>query len=362
MVGGAFAAAGPGQLTIIESTMHTSQYQKVLEEHKTVTMSNATFVHPAKFYISGFSDIPHVKYFYVCLCFVYIITVLGNGLLLSVIYLVKTLHTPKYMIVFNLALTDLCESTALIPKILDIFLFDNRYIVYEACLSYMFFVWFFVFVQSWALVIMAYDRFIAICFPLMYHSIVTKPAIVGMLAFTWVLLLSLLAFIVGLIGRLSFCGSVVIQSFFCDHGPTYRLACNDNSLNYAMAFVVLIVIFCFPPVLIALTYICISIALSRISSEKERIKAFKTCTSHLILVSVFFIPLLGTNIAVMTSYIHPNTRIINSALTHIIPPLLNPIIYSLKTKEVLSSIRRLCKPIRMRNITLSKKATSVSPH
>uniref|UniRef100_A0A3Q3JL48 G-protein coupled receptors family 1 profile domain-containing protein n=1 Tax=Monopterus albus TaxID=43700 RepID=A0A3Q3JL48_MONAL len=299
---------------------------------------NTTFVHPAYFIISGFIDIPDMKYYYVFLFFVYIVSVLGNTAVMGIICLDHTLRTPKYIAVFNLAFADL--STALIPKILDIFLFDNRYIVYEACLSYMFFVWFFVFVQSWALVIMAYDRFIAICFPLMYHSIVTKPAIVGMLAFTWVLLLSLLAFIVGLIGRLSFCGSVVIQSFFCDHGPTYRLACNDNSLNYAMAFVVLIVIFCFPPVLIALTYICISIALSRISSEKERIKAFKTCTSHLILVSVFFIPLLGTNIAVMTSYIHPNTRIINSALTHIIPPLLNPIIYSLKTKEVLSSIRR----------------------
>uniref|UniRef100_A0A3Q3J8J2 G-protein coupled receptors family 1 profile domain-containing protein n=1 Tax=Monopterus albus TaxID=43700 RepID=A0A3Q3J8J2_MONAL len=298
---------------------------------------NTTFVHPAYFIISGFIDIPDMKYYYVFLFFVYIVSVLGNTAVMGIICLDHTLRTPKYIAVFNLAFADL--STALIPKILDIFLFDNRYIVYEACLSYMFFVWFFVFVQSWALVIMAYDRFIAICFPLMYHSIVTKPAIVGMLAFTWVLLLSLLAFIVGLIGRLSFCGSVVIQSFFCDHGPTYRLACNDNSLNYAMAFVVLIVIFCFPPVLIALTYICISIALSRISSEKERIKAFKTCTSHLILVSVFFIPLLGTNIAVMTSYIHPNTRIINSALTHIIPPLLNPIIYSLKTKEVLSSIR-----------------------
>uniref|UniRef100_A0A3Q3J8E5 G-protein coupled receptors family 1 profile domain-containing protein n=1 Tax=Monopterus albus TaxID=43700 RepID=A0A3Q3J8E5_MONAL len=304
---------------------------------------NTTFVHPAYFIISGFIDIPDMKYYYVFLFFVYIVSVLGNTAVMGIICLDHTLRTPKYIAVFNLAFADL--STALIPKILDIFLFDNRYIVYEACLSYMFFVWFFVFVQSWALVIMAYDRFIAICFPLMYHSIVTKPAIVGMLAFTWVLLLSLLAFIVGLIGRLSFCGSVVIQSFFCDHGPTYRLACNDNSLNYAMAFVVLIVIFCFPPVLIALTYICISIALSRISSEKERIKAFKTCTSHLILVSVFFIPLLGTNIAVMTSYIHPNTRIINSALTHIIPPLLNPIIYSLKTKEVLSSIRRPFIPV-----------------
>uniref|UniRef100_A0A3Q3R0Y3 G-protein coupled receptors family 1 profile domain-containing protein n=1 Tax=Monopterus albus TaxID=43700 RepID=A0A3Q3R0Y3_MONAL len=300
---------------------------------------NATFIRPAKFCLSGFSDVPHVKYFYVFLCFVYIMTVLGNGLLLSVIYL--TLHTPKYMIVFNLALIDLCGSTALIPKLLDTFLFDNRYIAYEACLSYMFFVWLFTFVQSWTLVIMAYDRFIAICFPLRYHSIVTKPAIVVMLLFTWVFLLSLMACAVGLLDRLTFCGSVVIKSFFCDHGPTYHLACSDTSLNFIMTQVVMTVIMCIPPVLIVLTYICIGKALSRIASREEQLKALKTCTSHLILVTVFFLPLLGTNIAVQISSLDPNVRIFNSTLTHTIPALLNPIIYSLKTEERSGSGRRI---------------------
>nr|XP_020444663.1 olfactory receptor 1-like [Monopterus albus] len=321
---------------------------------------NATFIRPAKFCLSGFSDVPHVKYFYVFLCFVYIMTVLGNGLLLSVIYLVKTLHTPKYMIVFNLALTDLCGSTALIPKLLDTFLFDNRYIVYEACLSYMFFVWLFTFVQSWTLVIMAYDRFIAICFPLRYYNIVTKPAIAVMLLFTWFFLSILIACVVGLLDRLSFCGSVVIQSFFCDHGPVYRLACNDNSLNYMMAVLVFFVIFCIPPVLIALTYICITIALSRIASKQEQVRALKTCTSHLFLVALFFLPLLGTNLAVPISYNHPNSRIINSTLTHTIPALLNPIIYSLKTEEVLKSIKKLYTNNGISSITLSKKVTSLS--
>nr|XP_020454540.1 olfactory receptor 8-like [Monopterus albus] len=323
-------------------------------------MSNTTFVRPAKFYLSGFYNIPHVKYFYVFLCFVYIMTVLGNGLLLSVIYLVKTLHTPKYMIVFNLALTDLCGSTALIPKLLDTFLFDNRYIVYEACLSYMFFVWLFLGVQSWTLVIMAYDRFIAICFPLRYHSIVTKPAIAAMLLFMWVFISCLTACSAGLLNRISFCGSLVIQSFFCDHGPMYRLACNDNSLSYHIANVVLIVIACFPPLLIALTYICIAIALSRIASREEQVRAVKTCISHLIIVAIFFLPLLGTNIAALTSYLHPNARIINSTLTNTIPPLFNPIIYSLKTEEVLNSIWKLCKNKRLSNITFSKKVTSLS--
>uniref|UniRef100_A0A3Q3N2D6 Olfactory receptor 1-like n=1 Tax=Mastacembelus armatus TaxID=205130 RepID=A0A3Q3N2D6_9TELE len=310
---------------------------------KAATISNVTFVRPAKFYFSGFSNIPHVTYFLIFLCFVYIMTVVGNVLLLSVIFLVKTLHTPKYMIVFNLALTDLCGSTALTPKVFETFLFDRTDIVYEACLSYMFFVYFFTDVQSWTLVIMAYDRFIAICFPLRYHSIVTNPAIAAMLLLVWVVIMSITACTVGLLDRHSFCGSLVIQSFYCDHGLIYRLACNDTSLNKIMAYVVFVVIICLPPILIVLTYVCIAIALSRIASGKERLKALKTCTSHLILVSVFFLPFLATNIASLTSYLHPNARIINSTLTHTIPPLLNPIIYSLKTEEVLNSIKKLFK-------------------
>ena len=163
------------------------------------------------------------------------------------------------MIVFNLALTDLCGSTALIPKLLDTFLFDRRYIVYEACLSYMFFVYFFGGLQSWTLVTMAFDRFIAICFPLRYHSIVSTKTIVAMLLFSWLVLLSIVAFTVGLIDRLSFCGLLVVQSFFCDHGPVYRLACNDTSLNNIMVYVALIVILCIPLILIALTYVFIYI-------------------------------------------------------------------------------------------------------
>uniref|UniRef100_A0A3Q4GUD5 G-protein coupled receptors family 1 profile domain-containing protein n=1 Tax=Neolamprologus brichardi TaxID=32507 RepID=A0A3Q4GUD5_NEOBR len=285
----------------------------------------------------GFSNIPHVKYFYVFLCFVYIMTVLGNGFLLSVIWLVKTLHTPKYMIVFNMALADLCGSTALIPKLLDTFLFDRRYIVYEACLSYMFFVFFFGGVQSWTLVTMAYDRLIAICFPLRYHSIVTKTSITSMLLFIWLVTLSLTTLVVGLINRLSFCDSVVVKSFFCDHGPIYRLACNDPSLNIIMANVVVSIGVFIPLIFIACTYVCISIAL------KERVRALKTCTSHLILVVMFFLPVGITNIVAMASYIDPNARMINYTLTHTIPSLLNPIVYALKTEEVKNAIKKLCK-------------------
>ncbi|KAM6907226.1 olfactory receptor 51I2-like [Xenentodon cancila] len=217
----------------------------------------------------------------------------------------------------------------------------RRYIIYEACLSYMFFVLFFGSVQSWTLVIMAFDRFIAICFPLRYHSIVTKKIVVAMLLFSWLFLLSLVGFTVGLIDRLSFCGSLVVQSFYCDHGPIFRMACNDSTLNDIMAYVALVVIICLPVILIALTYVCIFIALNRIASREEQLRALKTCTSHLILVGIFFLPLVVTNIAAVLSRLHPNIRIINSSLTHILPPLFNPIVYSLKTEEVLNAIKNL---------------------
>uniref|UniRef100_A0A7N6AQM1 G-protein coupled receptors family 1 profile domain-containing protein n=1 Tax=Anabas testudineus TaxID=64144 RepID=A0A7N6AQM1_ANATE len=301
-------------------------------------MLNVTFVRPAMFYINGFSNIPHAKYYYIFLCFIYITTVVGNSFLITVIYLVKTLHTPKYMIVFSLALTDLCGSTALIPKVLDTFLFDRRYIVYEACLSYLFFVWSFALVQSWTLVTMSYDRFIAICLPLRYHNIITKSAVGAILFFVWVFSLSFLAIVVWQINRLSFCGSVVIQSFFCDHGPLYRLACNDTTINSILVNVAIAIIMIIPLIVIALTYVCIAIALSRIASGVERLKALKTCTSHLIVVAIFFLPLVGTNLAAVTSYIHPNARMFNSTMTHTIPSLLNPIIYSLKTEEMSMSL------------------------
>uniref|UniRef100_A0A3Q3ML35 G-protein coupled receptors family 1 profile domain-containing protein n=1 Tax=Mastacembelus armatus TaxID=205130 RepID=A0A3Q3ML35_9TELE len=302
----------------------------------------------------GFSNIPHITYFLIFLCFAYIMIVVGNVFLMSVIYLVKSLHTPKYMIVFNLALADLCGSTALIPKLFETFLFDRSDIVYEDCLSSMFFVYFFTDVQTWILVIMSYDRFIAICFPLRYHSIVTKPAIAAMLLLVWVVLLSVSACMVGLLDRHSFCGSLVIQSFFCNHGLIVYLACDDTTLNSNISFVSFVLNPCLPPVLIILTYICIAIALSRIASRKERLKAAKTCTSHLILVAICFSPILYISVANLISEVDRDGRIISMTLAHIVPPLLNPILYSLKTEEVLNCIKRLCNNM-LSNISMSKK-------
>ncbi|XP_064205547.1 olfactory receptor 51F2-like [Anguilla rostrata] len=301
------------------------------------TFLNATIVHPAFFFISGFSNIPHTKYYYVFLCFVYALSVLGNTFVMFVIYADHCLHSPKYIAVFNLAVSDLCVSTALVPPLIDTFLFKSQLISFEACLSNMFFVFWFLFMQSFSLTVLSYDRCVAICFPLRYNEIITTKSMLVITTILWIIAGLAILIPVLFINRLSFCKSIVINSYFCDHGPTFRLACNDYTPSYMMGGIQPIVIFWLPLLFITGTYICIARALLKIATASERLKAMQTCTSHLILVSVFYLPVCIN--AAMGS-IHPNIRIFSTSLALVLPPMLNPIIYSLKTEEFTESIKK----------------------
>ncbi|XP_076876962.1 olfactory receptor 1J4-like [Brachyhypopomus gauderio] len=305
------------------------------------SLDNTTIVRPVTFYINGFYNIPHAKYYYIFLCFVYTVTVLGNSFVMGVILLARALHTAKYVAVFHLAFSDVCGSSAFIPKYVLMFLFDNQYISYEDCLANMFFVFFFTTLQSLTLLALAYDRLVAICFPLRYHAIVTKTSMTVIIGVIWVIGMTIFIVLVGLVTRLSFCRSTTVDSYFCDHGPVTRLACNDISMNYIVAHVGVTTILYIPLLLIIVSYICIGIALLRISHGADRIKALKTCTSHLILVAMFYLPIVSVYITAIVTYINPNTRIMNSVLTQTIPPMLNPIIYTLKTNEILQSVKVL---------------------
>uniref|UniRef100_A0A3B4BME8 G-protein coupled receptors family 1 profile domain-containing protein n=1 Tax=Periophthalmus magnuspinnatus TaxID=409849 RepID=A0A3B4BME8_9GOBI len=303
---------------------------------------NITFVRPPYFLIAGLIGIPHVNYYYAFLFAIYIVSVVGNVFVMVVIILDRRLRTPKYVAVFSLAITDLCGTCALVPKVIDTFLFQHNRIPYNDCLAYMFFCFVFLSMQSLNLVALAIDRLMAIADPLHYHVRVTFKFMFALLGSFWLSVVLLVMISSGLLTRLSFCESVVIKSYYCDHGPIYRIACNDVTPSRVVAglsFVLSVMLF-FPFFLIALTYFFIGLALKRIAKGKERLKALKTCTSHLILVTIFFMPIISTNIAVLTTYLKPNTRMINSTLTHTIPSLLNPIIYTLKTEEMLTIIKR----------------------
>ncbi|XP_062414182.1 olfactory receptor 52K1-like [Pungitius pungitius] len=303
---------------------------------------NITFVRPAYFIISGFSGIPNIKYYYVFLCFVYVVSVLGNTVVMVVIYLDHNLRTPKYVAVFNLAFVDLLGSSALMPKLLDIFLFNHPYISYNDCLTLLFFCYTFLFMQVFNLIALSYDRLIAIMDPLHYHVKVTHGFMLSLIASFWVFVVITVLILVGLLTRLSFCRSVVINSYFCDHSKMFRLACNDYTPSFVFGVFLIALFIVFPLAFIVLSYVCIGYSLSKVATAQERYKAFRTCTAHLSLVAIYFIPIIIA-FSIESSRIHPNVRIINLSLTSFFPPMLNPIIYVLQTQEIQVSVKKILK-------------------
>ncbi|XP_073674283.1 olfactory receptor 1M1-like [Garra rufa] len=302
---------------------------------------NITIVHPEFFFITGLSNIPYSSYYYIFLFIVYFKTVLGNSVVLLVIALERGLHSPKYIGVFNLALADIGVTTAVIPNMMKTFFSDSQYISYNACLANMFFVNLFIAVQSFTLVVMAYDRFIAISFALRYHALVNNNVMTLVLLVLWAFNTFVVSLPVSLISRLSFCKSNVIESYYCAYGPVYRLACNVNSINMFMTNFSAVLFFVAPLFIIFLSYMGIFVALSKITTWEARLKALKTCVSHLLLVGIFFLPVISIFIATSITSLTPNAKVMSASLSFALPPMLNPIIYVLNTAEIRVLIRKL---------------------
>ncbi|XP_064827244.1 olfactory receptor 1E16-like [Oncorhynchus masou masou] len=314
-------------------------------------------IRPPYFFISGFIDIPHMEYYYVFLCFVYIISLVGNTFVMMVIYMDNSLHSPKCIAVFNLAFTDVCGSTAMVPKLLDTFLFSRQLISYTQCLASLFFIFLFLNMQSFNLIILSYDRLVAICYPLRYHMIVTHRSMFQLTGAAWAFAVFLVLLAVCLITRLSFCRSLVINSYFCDHGPLYRLAapCSDVVPNIVISYLNPCIVLYFPMVFIISSYICITHALVTITLPQDRVRGMKTCTSHLILVAIFYLPI---NITYLLHPVIPtNARIFNLSLTLVLPPMLNPIVYVLKTEEFKESAKKLLRKRRAQQAVVPIQST-----
>ncbi|KAI7801024.1 Main Olfactory Receptor, partial [Triplophysa rosa] len=304
---------------------------------------NMSFVRPEYFFITGLTGIQYSRYFYMFLFCTYVIAVIGNSAVLLLIAVERSLHSPKYIGVINLALADFGETNALIPNMMKTFLFDSNYISYNACLANMFFVFFFTTMQCSTLVVLAYDRFVAICLPLRYHAIVTNTVMSVVFSATWAFNAFMVALTVSLINRLSFCKTNVVLGFFCDHGPVYKLSCNDRTINNVMAALNMGLYLVAPIILIVLSYLGIFIALSKVTTWEGRLKALKTCVTHLLLVASLFLPLFCIYMVASTTTLPANIRILSTSLAYAVPPMINPIIYVLNTAEIRDLIRKVFK-------------------
>ncbi|CAL8266018.1 unnamed protein product [Merluccius merluccius] len=299
------------------------------------SLNVSLLIHPPGFYLIAFEKFASINIYFIFLSFVYIISMLFNVLLIYVIASSHSLHSAKYVAICNLAVIDVVLNSCTIPGMIKSFLVKDNFVAFDLCLVQMFTYYAFLSLESFALAILAYDRLIAICFPLRQHSINTLRSMSCVVAVTWSYSIGMMLFATLIMRRLSFCNSVQVFSYFCDYAPVFRLACNDNTLHWSLASILSMTIIIGPFVFIILSYSSILVTVFRMKSVGSRVKALTTCVEHLILVTVFYVPLLTIfMIGFYMGLIDPDQRVLSLSLSSCIPPCLNPIIYSFKTKEI----------------------------
>ncbi|XP_053415939.1 olfactory receptor 51F2-like [Nycticebus coucang] len=275
-------------------------------------------------------------------CCLYVTALSGNTLILFVVLTEPSLHEPMYYFLSMLSTTDigLCIST--LVTVLGIFWLNAREISFNACLSQMFFNHFFTVMESSVLLAMAFDRFVAISNPLRYASILTDLKIVQIGAAILTRGTVILIPLVVLLKRLSFCRSHVLRHSYCFHPDVMKLSCSDTKVNSAFGLTAIISTAGVDSIFILLSYVLIIRSVLSIASPEERKKAFGTCVSHITAVAIFYIPLISL------SFVHrfgkhapPFVPTLVANLYLLLPPVMNPIIYSVKTKQIQKAVLKL---------------------
>lgn len=293
-----------------------------------------------EFVLAGLTDRPELQEPLFCLfLMIYIVTMVGNFGLLMLIGLNSHLHTPMYYFLFNLSLIDLCYSSVFTPKMLMNFVSEQNFISYTECMAQLFFFLFFVISECYMLTSMAYDRYVAICNPLLYQVTMSREVCS---------VLSLAAYVMGLAGatahtgcmlRLSFCSANVINHYMCDILPLLQLSCTSTHVNEVVVLVVVGINITVPSFTILISYVFILSSILHIKSTQGRSKAFSTCSSHISAISLFF----GSAAFMYLKYSSPGSvdqgKVSSVFYTNVVP-MLNPLIYSLRNKDVKVAMRK----------------------
>ncbi|XP_030046168.1 olfactory receptor 13G1-like [Microcaecilia unicolor] len=294
-----------------------------------------------EFYMIGLSNHPELQpLFFTIFLFTYIAALLGNVTITTIITSDSRLHTPMYFFLVNLSILDICCTTAAIPNVLQIIQSKTKAMSYSECMAQMCLFTSALSTELLLLTVMAYDRYVAICHPLHYTTIMSRKTCILLAAVVWVLGFSNSIMHTSLILRLKFCQHNIINHFFCEVPPVLKAACSDTYLNNVIVIVadVILGMACFTLTVISYTYI-ISAILKIRSADKKK-KAFSTCASHLTVVSLFYGGVIYTYVRPAFSNESEADKVM-SGVYSIASPVLNPIIYSLRNKEVISALKKL---------------------
>ncbi|XP_002715475.1 olfactory receptor 11A1-like [Oryctolagus cuniculus] len=301
-------------------------------------LENQTII--VEFVLRGFSSIRqlNIPLFMIFLIF-YILTISGNILIVLLVLFNHHLHIPMYFFLVNLSFLEICYTSNVVPKMLLIIIAEPKTISVVGCLTQFYFFGSLAATECLLLAVMSYDRYLAICRPLLYPMLMTGSLCIRLAASSWLCSFLLTAITLVLMCRLTFCGPNEINHFFCDFTPLIRLSCMDTSLTETIAFVTSSAVTLVPFLLITASYSCILAAILRIPSATGQRKAFSTCSSHLTVVTVFYGTLIATYLVPSAS----SSQLLRkgfSLLYTILTPMFNPIIYSLRNKDIHEALKK----------------------
>ncbi|KAG8433515.1 hypothetical protein GDO86_017705 [Hymenochirus boettgeri] len=300
--------------------------------------SNVTF--DGKFILLGFSHVPHLRFFLIYILLVlYICTLLGNSLIIQLIINDPHLHTPMYFFLANLSVLDILSPSVTVPKMIWDLFNGEGVISLHCCITQQFFFLLFLGPEPCLLSVMAFDRYVAICNPLHYTNIMSYKLCSRLLGGTWLLGIFYSVFFTGLTFTIDFCGPNHIDHIYCDFLPLFQLACSDISLNLSFIYLAAFLNGVCNFTIILSSYGRIVLAIIRIKTKEGRIKAFSTCSSHVIVFSVFYF-------SIFNNYLHPissssgSKDMIGPVIYTSVTPVLNPIIYSFRNNDVKRGLKK----------------------
>ncbi|XP_065257832.1 olfactory receptor 52R1-like [Emys orbicularis] len=311
---------------------------------KCMSDSNKTdFTNPSTFILLGIPGLEtaHI-WISIPFCTMYVIAVLGNIGILFIVKREPSLHVPMYYFLCMLAVTDLVLCMSTLPKTLSIFWFNSREISFSACLTQMYFVHCVSVIESGVFVAMALDRYVAICDPLRHSTILTNPVVVKVILAV-VLRGSMIVLPYPFLARQwPYCRTNIIPQSYCAHIAVVKLACADTRVNSYYGLFVLFGVLGLDAIFIAMTYIQILRVIFSLPTKDARLKTFGTCSSHLCVILAFYIPGLffslmyrfAQNVPLHFQVLFPNMYLF-------IPPMLNPIVYGMRTKQIWVTLLRL---------------------